>query len=418
MVVGGRGTPGNLDRLRSRAQGARLPRWPGDAARPHLEPVPRPRRAARAWGRRARRRWRRRPVDDGVHVHLNRKLTGLMADRVRAWAPDVCALQEVPTAAVREIVARTGMLAVGTTTGPADRPAAPARRARRAQPRPLAHPRGQRQPAADRPGARARAGQRARRAAQPGSPPSCARRCGCASRRRAAALPARAAPGGDRPRPRRPAAPRSRSPACTATTPRHPELIAMELAPGDARRSRARRRGRRWCWPATSTPRRRTPRSRPLAAGGWSGAPAAAGRRHRPDPHARARGGGARAGAAGRRARGGRDAGEGGTRRVRLSDHDPVAAHSGELRVSGSPAGPPAAAMSATATAPHRSARSRSSPSQSASGHTSGNASRPKRAIEVIVPLRQRHDEDRRRVGDPRGAQAALGAPERTSSQA
>lgn len=59
-----------------------------------------------------------RPVDDGVHVHLNRKLTGLMADRVRSWAPDLCALQEVPTAAVREIVARTGMLAVGATTGP------------------------------------------------------------------------------------------------------------------------------------------------------------------------------------------------------------------------------------------------------------------------------------------------------------
>ena len=59
----------------------------------------------------------RRPVDDGVHVHLNRKLTGLMADRVRAWAPDLCALQEVPTAAVREIVARTGMLAVGRRPG-------------------------------------------------------------------------------------------------------------------------------------------------------------------------------------------------------------------------------------------------------------------------------------------------------------
>ena len=59
-----------------------------------------------------------RPVDDGVHVHLNRKLTGLMADRVRRWAPDLCALQEVPTAAVDEIVARTGMLAVGATTGP------------------------------------------------------------------------------------------------------------------------------------------------------------------------------------------------------------------------------------------------------------------------------------------------------------
>lgn len=62
--------------------------------------------------------WLRRPVDDGRHLHLNVKLTPLMADRIRAWAPDVCALQEVPTAAVSEIVARTGMAAVGTTTGP------------------------------------------------------------------------------------------------------------------------------------------------------------------------------------------------------------------------------------------------------------------------------------------------------------
>jgi Endonuclease/Exonuclease/phosphatase family len=62
--------------------------------------------------------WLRRPVDDGVHVHLNRKHTGLMAERIRAWAPDVCALQEVPTAAVRQIVATTGMTALGTTTGP------------------------------------------------------------------------------------------------------------------------------------------------------------------------------------------------------------------------------------------------------------------------------------------------------------
>jgi hypothetical protein len=62
--------------------------------------------------------WLRRPVEDGVHAHLNLKLTGLMAGRIRAWEPDVCALQEVPTAAVDEIVARTGMVAVGTTTGP------------------------------------------------------------------------------------------------------------------------------------------------------------------------------------------------------------------------------------------------------------------------------------------------------------
>ncbi|MGD9696750.1 MAG: endonuclease/exonuclease/phosphatase family protein [Thermoleophilia bacterium] len=62
--------------------------------------------------------WRRRPVEDGTHVHLNRKLTDLMADRVAAWAPDVAALQEVPTAAIPAIVRRTGMHAVWTTTGP------------------------------------------------------------------------------------------------------------------------------------------------------------------------------------------------------------------------------------------------------------------------------------------------------------
>ena len=58
----------------------------------------------------------RRPVDDGVHVHHNRKLTGVMADLVRGWAPDLCALQEVPTAAVREIVAPTA--STGPLIGP------------------------------------------------------------------------------------------------------------------------------------------------------------------------------------------------------------------------------------------------------------------------------------------------------------
>lgn len=64
-----------------------------------------------------------RPVDDGVHLHLNRKLTGAMADRIAAWAPDVGALQEVPTAAIREIVARTRMRALWATTGPLIGPA-------------------------------------------------------------------------------------------------------------------------------------------------------------------------------------------------------------------------------------------------------------------------------------------------------
>lgn len=59
-----------------------------------------------------------RPVDDGEHLHVNRKLSRQMARRIAAWSPDLCALQEVPTAAVRMIAARTGMRAVWTTTGP------------------------------------------------------------------------------------------------------------------------------------------------------------------------------------------------------------------------------------------------------------------------------------------------------------
>ena len=62
--------------------------------------------------------WRRVPEDDGVHMHLNRKLTDLMAERLAAWAPDVCALQEVPTPAIGRIAEITGMTAVWTTTGP------------------------------------------------------------------------------------------------------------------------------------------------------------------------------------------------------------------------------------------------------------------------------------------------------------
>ena len=59
-----------------------------------------------------------RPVDDGVHLHLNRKLWDAMAARIAAWAPDLCGLQEVSLAGLRAIVARTGMRAVWTTTGP------------------------------------------------------------------------------------------------------------------------------------------------------------------------------------------------------------------------------------------------------------------------------------------------------------
>jgi endonuclease/exonuclease/phosphatase family metal-dependent hydrolase len=64
-----------------------------------------------------------RPVENGTHVHLNRKLTGLMGRAIARWAPDVCALQEVPTAGIRTLVATTGMRAVWTTTGPLIGPA-------------------------------------------------------------------------------------------------------------------------------------------------------------------------------------------------------------------------------------------------------------------------------------------------------
>ena len=85
------------------------------------------------------------PEEDGVHMHVNRKLTDLMAGRIAAWEPDVCALQEVPTAAIARIAADTGMRPVWTTTGPLIGPARLRDALAAAQPRPLAHPRGQRQ---------------------------------------------------------------------------------------------------------------------------------------------------------------------------------------------------------------------------------------------------------------------------------
>lgn len=62
--------------------------------------------------------WRGTPEDDGAHLHVNRKLTPHMARLLAGLAPDVCALQEVPTAAIGEIARITGMRAVWTTTGP------------------------------------------------------------------------------------------------------------------------------------------------------------------------------------------------------------------------------------------------------------------------------------------------------------
>ncbi len=58
-----------------------------------------------------------------MHLHLNRKLTDQMAERLAVWAPDLCALQEVPTAGITRIAQITGMRAVWTTTGPLIGPA-------------------------------------------------------------------------------------------------------------------------------------------------------------------------------------------------------------------------------------------------------------------------------------------------------
>ncbi len=69
-------------------------------------------------GATCRSTWRRIPEEDGVHMHVNRKLTGEMGRLIASWEPDVVALQEVPTAAVRRLAATTGMSAVWTTTGP------------------------------------------------------------------------------------------------------------------------------------------------------------------------------------------------------------------------------------------------------------------------------------------------------------
>lgn len=68
--------------------------------------------------------WFGSPVEDGVHVHLNRKLTAQMAVRIAAWAPDVLMLQEVSRRALREIAGAArlrpvALAATGPLLGPA-----------------------------------------------------------------------------------------------------------------------------------------------------------------------------------------------------------------------------------------------------------------------------------------------------------
>ncbi len=118
-------------------------------------------------GATARSTWLRRPEEDGVHMHVNRKLSDHMARRIAAWEPDVCALQEVPTAAIAPIAAAAGMQPLWTTTGPLIGPARLRDALAAAQPRSLAHPRGQRQRDPGGPAAERRAGERALGAAQP-----------------------------------------------------------------------------------------------------------------------------------------------------------------------------------------------------------------------------------------------------------
>jgi endonuclease/exonuclease/phosphatase family metal-dependent hydrolase len=67
-------------------------------------------------------------------LHLNRKLESPIARAITRCAPDIAALQEVPTAAVRALVRHTGMSAVWGATGPLIGPRALRDRLARANP--------------------------------------------------------------------------------------------------------------------------------------------------------------------------------------------------------------------------------------------------------------------------------------------
>lgn len=60
----------------------------------------------------------RRPVEGGGHLHLNRRHAAQMADVIRRIAPDVALLQEVPTAAIGTLAARSDMAAAWAPIGP------------------------------------------------------------------------------------------------------------------------------------------------------------------------------------------------------------------------------------------------------------------------------------------------------------
>ena len=301
------------------------------------------------------------------------------------------------------------MRAVWTTTGPLDRPGPPARRAGRAQSRPLAHPRGQRQRAAGGTAPRgcvaghlrSRAAQpvagrslRAARDAAPDAPASWSATCPSPG---ASCWPALRAPGGG-----------ALVVGCVhCHNARHPEVVGREIA-----RAAETVREAAGDDPAVLAgdlerppgPRRRSP---PSPAEGWHGATA---RRRGSGSTASSPGGsgvvdGPRALPPAEREVDGRVGGRARRRapvRPRPRGRDPRArAPYGERIVSWATS----SAITTTAAAGPPGRRGPARPRASRpSGHMSGNASRPKRAIDVIVPLESGQRDGRPPSRRPRGS--------------
>ena len=252
-----------------------------------------------------------------------------MAERLAAWEPDVCALQEVPTAAIADDRADHGHAARVDHDRPADRPArgcaTPWRPGTRTS---GARHEGNANVLLAGPRLTARGGQPPVGAPQPAARRSCAarRRLGLErgelvrylpEPRRLVLVARLAAPGGAPGRRRLHALPQRPPPRGGGRRDRPGGVDAVRDG-GRRRRGRARRRPQR--------PARRTRRSPRLRGQGWDGADPARGMGidrilHRGlevvEPARRLPPGGAR-----RR----RSPGAGRTRRVRLSDHDPVVA--------------------------------------------------------------------------------------------
>ena len=328
----------------------------------------------------------RRPVEDDTHVHLNRKLTDLMARRIASWAPDVCALQEVPTAGIRTLVDTTGMRAVWTTTGPLIGPARLRDALAARNPDLWRTHEGNANVLLVGPRLEVVDGHLRSRRLNPW--PAVAR--AARDLRLSAGELARYLP-----EPRRIVLARLRAPGGAALVvgcvhchnARHPEVVGREIAlaaeivreaAGDDPAVLAGDLNARPSHAAVAA----------LSPGGLArGDPRRRGRdRPHPLPGAPGRGRSARAAARGARGDGrvGRAHPAAAPVRPRPRDRDPRArAPYGERIVSWATS----SAITTTAAPAHRAARPRSAPSQSPSAHMSGNASRPKRAIDVIVPL-------------------------------